>query len=115
LCNVRTAAPAAVHAAAEAVDGLEAAECPSGKGGERKHGRLPPHNARGRKGCQRHRRDLAVGAGLIGVDLEEHVADAQGRALTMGDDNLDLHAGHYCGRAMRGVNADTFSAHFNLS
>jgi hypothetical protein len=31
------------------------------------------------------------GAGLIGIDLQEHVADAQGRVLTMSDDNLDLH------------------------
>ena len=35
---------------------------------------------------------------LIGVDLQEHVADAQGRALVMGDDDLDLlHVGHHRG------------------
>jgi len=37
-----------------------------------------------------HRLDLAVGAGLISVDLQEHAADAQGRALVIGDDDLDL-------------------------
>src|SRR5262249_47027361 len=52
--------------------------------------RLPPHDVRGWHGCYRHRPDLAIGAGLLGVDLQEHVADAQGRALTLGDDNLDL-------------------------
>jgi hypothetical protein len=35
---------------------------------------------------------------LISVDLQEHVADPQGRVLVMGDDDLDLfHAGHYRG------------------
>ncbi len=69
------------------------------EGSEREHGRLPPHDVRGRDGRHRHRRDLAVGAGLIGVDLQEHVPDAQGRALTMGDDNLDLlHATHHRSR-----------------
>ena len=44
---------------------------------------------------QSHRLDLDVGARLIGVDLQEHVADAEGRALVMGDDDLDLpHVGH---------------------
>lgn len=38
----------------------------------------------------RHRLDLDVGERLISVDLQEHVADAQGRALVMGDDDLDL-------------------------
>jgi hypothetical protein len=42
--------------------------------------------------------DLDVGAGLISVDLQEHVADAQGRALVMGNDDLDLlHVGHHRG------------------
>jgi hypothetical protein len=35
-----------------------------------------------------HRLDLDVGAPLIRVDLQEHVLDAQGRALAMGDDQL---------------------------
>ena len=53
---------------------------------------------RGRDRRQRHRLDLDVGARLIGVDLQEHVADAQRRALAMGDDDLDLvHVGHYRG------------------
>jgi hypothetical protein len=38
-----------------------------------------------------HRLDLDVGARLISGDLQEHVADAQGRALVMGDDDLDVH------------------------
>jgi hypothetical protein len=34
----------------------------------------------------------------MSVDLQEHVTDAQGRALVMGDDDLDLrHVGHYRG------------------
>jgi hypothetical protein len=42
-----------------------------------------------------HRLGLDVGAGLISVDLQEHIADAQGRALVVGDDDLDLfHVGH---------------------
>jgi len=41
---------------------------------------------------------LDVGAPLIRIDLQEHVVDAQGRALVMGDDDLDLaHVGHYRG------------------
>src|SRR6185437_13633234 len=45
-----------------------------------------------------HRLDLDVGAPLISVDLQEHVADAQGRAFVVGDDDLDLlHVGQYRG------------------
>jgi hypothetical protein len=37
-------------------------------------------------------------ARLIGVDLQEHVADAHRGALAMGDDDFDLlHADHYRG------------------
>ena len=57
---------------------------------EGEHGRLPPQDLGRRDGRHRHRLDLDVGAPLIGVDLQEHVADAQGRALVMGDDDLDL-------------------------
>ncbi|WP_446216264.1 hypothetical protein [Micromonospora sp. IBHARD004] len=65
------------------------------EGGERERGRLPPQDLRGRDRRHSHRLDLDVGAGLISVDLQEHVADAQGRALVMGDDDLDLlHVGH---------------------
>jgi hypothetical protein len=72
------------------------AECRPRESGEREHGRLPPQDLRGRDRRHRHRLDLDVGAGLISVDLQEHVADAQGRALVMGDDNLDLlHVGHH--------------------
>ena len=80
----------------------EAAECRPWEGGEREHGRLPPQDLRSRDRRQRHRLDLDVGARLISVDLQEHVADAQGRALVMGDDDLDLfHVGHYRGRDHR--------------
>jgi AcrR family transcriptional regulator len=46
--------------------------------------------------------DLDVGAGLLAVDLQEQIADAQGRALVVGDDDLDLfHVGHYRGDDQR--------------
>src|SRR6185437_2131930 len=39
--------------------------------------------------------DLDHGARRISVDLQEHVADAQGRTLGMSNDDLDLvHVGH---------------------
>ena len=93
------AAPAAAHAAA-------------GRSTARRGGRVPSlgrRRARARAACAHrtsgvedrrhgHRLDLDVGARLISVDLQEHVADAQGRALVMGDDDLDLlHVGHYRG------------------
>jgi hypothetical protein len=72
------------------------AECRPWEGGQRERGRLAPQDLRGRD--RRHRLDLDVGAGLISVGLQEHVADAQGRALVMGDDDLDLlHVGHHRG------------------
>lgn len=41
---------------------------------------------------------LAISARLISVDLQEHVTDAQGRALAIGDDDLDFHhVGRYHG------------------
>jgi len=62
----------------------------------RRGGRAPPLGGRGRDRRYRHRLDLDVGACLISVDLQEHVADPQGRALVMGDDDLDLlHVGHH--------------------
>ena len=74
----------------------EVTECRPRESGEREHGRLPPQDLRGRDRRHRHRLDLDVGTGLISVDLQEHVADAQSRALVMGDDNLDLlHVGHH--------------------
>ena len=63
---------------------------PCGEGSEREHGRLPPQDLRSWDRRQSHRLDLDVGTRLIGVDLHEHVADAQGRALVMGDDDLHL-------------------------
>ena len=74
----------------------EATECRAPYGGEREDRRLPPQDLRGRDRRKGHRLDLDVDAPLISVDLQEHVADAQRRAIAMGDDDLDLlHAGHY--------------------
>jgi len=74
------------------------AECRPWEGGEREHRRLPPQDLGSRDRCHSHRLNLDVGARLISVHLQEHVADAHGRALAMGDDDLDLlHAGHHCG------------------
>jgi hypothetical protein len=76
----------------------EAAECRPQEGGDREHGRLAPQDLRRRDRRQGHRLDLDVGTRLITVDLQEHVTDAQGRALAMGDDDLDLfQAGQYRG------------------
>jgi hypothetical protein len=73
-------------------------ECRPADGGEREHGRPPPQDLRSRDRRHSHRLDLDAGARLVSVDLQEHVADAQGRALAMGDDDLDLfHAGQYRG------------------
>src|SRR5215468_1295128 len=73
----------------------EAAQCRPGESGEREYRRLPPQDLRSRDRRHGHRLDLDIGARLIGVDLQEHVADAQGRALGVGDDDLDLlHTGH---------------------
>jgi hypothetical protein len=74
----------------------EAAECRPWEGGEREHGRLPPQDLRSRDRRHTHRLDLDVGARLISVDLQEHVADAQGRALVMGHDDLDVFHGGHC-------------------
>ena len=41
-------------------------------------------------GAHRHRLELDVGAPLISVDLQEHVADAQRHAIVVGKDDLDL-------------------------
>ncbi len=68
----------------------EVTERRSRNGGEREHGRLPPQDLRGRDRRQRHHLDLDVGAGLISVDLQEHVADVQRRALAVSDNDLDL-------------------------
>jgi hypothetical protein len=100
-CSIRTAAPAAAHAADDAIDGSpRRPSAVPGRGAEGEHGRLPPQDLRSRDRRHRHRLDLDVDTRLINVDLQEHVADAQRRALAMGDDDLDLvHVGHY-----RGVN-----------
>jgi hypothetical protein len=76
----------------------EAAERRPREGGEREDGRLAPQDLRSRNRRHGHRLDLDLGARLVTVDLQEHVADSEGRAVVMGDDNLDLlHAGHYRG------------------
>jgi len=90
-CSARAAAPAAAHAADDAVDGSPTR--PSAvppKGGEREHGRFPPEHVRSGDRHHGHRGDLTLGARRVGVDLQEHVADAQRRALAVGDDDLDL-------------------------
>jgi hypothetical protein len=70
----------------------------------REHRRRAPQDLRSRDRRHRHRLDLDVGARLIGVDLQEHVADAQGRALAVRDDDLDLlHAGIIAGDDRRGL------------
>ena len=52
----------------------------------------------GRDRRQSHRLDLDVDACLIGVHFQEHVADAQGRALGMGAYDFDLlHGDQYPG------------------
>jgi hypothetical protein len=91
----------------------EAAECRPREGGEREHGRLAPQDLRGRDRRQGHRLDLDVDARLIGVDLQEHVADAQGRALGWATTtSTSSTGGHYRGddrrrrRVYRGGGAD---------
>ena len=49
--------------------------------GDREHGRLAPQDLRGRDWREGHRLDLDVDARLIGVHLQKHIADAQGRRL----------------------------------
>jgi len=64
-------------------------------GGEREHGRPTPQDLRRRHRHHGHRRDLDVGAAPVRVDLQEHLADAQGRPLVVGDNHLDpLHVDH---------------------
>ncbi len=90
----------------------EAAERPSWEGSEREQRRFAPQDLWGWDRGPGHRFDLGVGACLIGVDFQEYVAGAQGRALVMGDDNFDFfHAGdcrggdHQCRRVL-GVSGD---------
>lgn len=72
------------------------AESRPGESGEGEHGWLPPQDLRGRDRHRRHHLDLDVGARLITVDLQKHVADAQCGALAVGDDDRDLlHVGHH--------------------
>ena len=58
--------------------------------GKREHGRLVPKDLRSRDRRHRHHLDLDFGAGLVGIDLQEHITDTKRRPLAMGDDNLDL-------------------------
>jgi hypothetical protein len=74
---------------------LEAAECLPRNESERQDRRLPPQDVRGRDRRHRHRLDLDVGPCLIGVDLQEHLADTQRDAIVVGEHHLDLvHAAH---------------------
>lgn len=74
----------------------EVAECRPREGSEREHRWPSPRDFGGRGRGSRHRLDLDVGARLITVDLQEHVPDAQRRALAVGDDDLHLlHVGQY--------------------
>ena len=76
----------------------EAAKCRPPNAGERKDRGLPRQDLRSRDRRHSHRLDLDVGPRLVGVDLQEHVADTQGRPFVMGDDDLDLfHIGDYRG------------------
>ncbi len=76
------------------------AQCSPRDSNEYEHRWIPPEDVRGRNGCHRHCFDLEVSAGLIGIDLQEHVTDAHGRTITVGDDNLDhVHVGHDNGEA----------------
>ena len=53
-------------------------------------------------GAKYHRLNLDIGACLISIDLQEHVADAKSRAIAVGDDDLDLiHIGHHRGASAR--------------
>ena len=89
------AAPAAAHAAGEAPTAPRGGRAPSPNGGERERRRLPPEDFRCRDGRHRHRLDLHIGAPLISVDLQEHVADAQRHAIVVGKDDLDpIHLRH---------------------
>ena len=94
------AAPAAAHAAAGAADGSPGRpRAVPGRAATASTDGLRHSTCGSRDRRPGHRLDLDVGARLISVDLQEHAADAQGRALVMGDDDLDLlHAGHH--RAM---------------
>ena len=64
-------------------------EGPTREGSKREQGRSPPQDLRGRNRCHGHRLGFDVGACLINVDLQKHLADAQGGALAMGDDDPD--------------------------
>ena len=91
-CSLRTAAPAAAHAAGRHGRRLlEAAECSPWEVGEREHGRL------------RHRTLAESGSGAIAIAststsvrvwsasmFRNTCTDARRRALAIGDDDLDL-------------------------
>lgn len=67
--------------------------------GEREHGGLVPQHLGGGDGDDAHHLGLGFETRRIGVDLEEDVSDAKGRALFMGDDDLNLcHVGIMEGR-----------------
>jgi len=69
-------------------------ERPPSQGREREHRRLPPEDLRRRDRSETHRLDLDIGASRISVDLQEHVADPERRALPMCNDDLDRRHPH---------------------
>ena len=96
-CSIRTAAPAAAHAAGDAVDGSpRRPSAVPGRAASASTGGFRHRTSGVGIGADSHRLDLDVGARLISVDLQEHVADAQGRALVMGHDDLDVFHGCHC-------------------
>jgi hypothetical protein len=55
-----------------------------------------PQDLRSRDRGPGHGVDLDVDSRLISINLQEHVAHPQGRALVVGDNDLDLfHEGDY--------------------
>lgn len=68
----------------------ETAKRPPREGAERQNRWGSPQDSRGGNRRQRHRLDLDIGTGLVSVDLQEDGANAQGRPLTMGNDDFDL-------------------------
>ena len=69
---------------------MKRAECCSRNRRESEHWRLAPKDFGGGDRCPRHDLDLSIDARLIGVDLQEHIANAQRHALRMLDNDFDL-------------------------
>ncbi len=78
------------------------------KYGDRRHGRLPPQNLRGRNRCSGHRFDCAVDTRLIGVRLQQHSADAPSRALEASHGHFDIIRGRHPSAAAARFNPPTW-------